>query len=79
MLPTRFRFIWLSSFREEDFWKSTNQKEELPVMAMFVNGSKQSLKKTFHRCFLLSFISFGQMGSEKRYFRNQPSRDKICL
>jgi hypothetical protein len=39
MLPTKFRFIWQSGFREEDFEKSTNQKQELPVAAMFVNGS----------------------------------------
>jgi hypothetical protein len=38
-LPTKFRFIWPSSFREEDFLKSANQKQELPVAAMFVNGS----------------------------------------
>jgi hypothetical protein len=37
MLPTKF---WLSGFREKDFFKkSTNQKQELPVEAMFVNGS----------------------------------------
>jgi hypothetical protein len=41
MLPTKFRFIWPSGFREEDFWKSANQKQELPVAAMFVNGSGQ--------------------------------------
>jgi hypothetical protein len=28
--------------REEDFWKSTNLKQELPVAAMFVNGSKRN-------------------------------------
>ena len=39
MFPTKFRFIWLSSFREEDFQKSTNQKQELPIAAMFVNRS----------------------------------------
>ena len=43
--------------------KSTNQKHELSVAAMFVNGSgrnEQSLQRTFHRCFLPSFDSFGQ-------------------
>jgi hypothetical protein len=40
MLPTKFRIIWLSGFRGEDFSKSTNQKKELPVAAMFVNGSE---------------------------------------
>ena len=40
VLPTKFRFIWLSSYREKDFYKSTNQKIEFPVVAMFVNGSE---------------------------------------
>jgi hypothetical protein len=39
MLPTKFQFIWLSGFRGEDFQKSINQKQELPVAAMFVNAS----------------------------------------
>jgi hypothetical protein len=41
MLPTKFRFIWPNSFRGEEFLKSANQKQELPVAAMFVNGSGQ--------------------------------------
>jgi hypothetical protein len=46
-------------FRGEDLNKSANQKQELPVAAMFVNGSGQneeSLERTFHRCFLPSFL-----------------------
>jgi hypothetical protein len=40
MLPSKFWFIWPSGFRGEDFFfKSANQKQELPVAAMFVNGS----------------------------------------
>jgi hypothetical protein len=45
MLPTKFQIIWLSGFRGEDFLKSANQKQELPVVTMFVNGlarNKQS-------------------------------------
>jgi hypothetical protein len=38
MLPTKFRFIWPNGFREEDLKTSANQKQELPVVAMFVNG-----------------------------------------
>jgi hypothetical protein len=38
MLPNKFRFIWPSGFRG-DFLKSANHKQELPVAAMFVNGS----------------------------------------
>jgi hypothetical protein len=29
MLPTKFRFIWLSHFGGEDFKKSADQKQEL--------------------------------------------------
>jgi hypothetical protein len=46
MLPTKIWFIWCNGFRGEDLKKSVNQKQELPVVAMFVNGSgrnKQSL------------------------------------
>jgi hypothetical protein len=35
MPPTKFRFIWPSMFREEDLFKLTNKKQELPVVAMF--------------------------------------------
>ena len=59
MLSTTFPSTWPSCFRVEDFQKSTNQKQELPVVAMFVNGqgqNEQSLQRTFHRCFLLLLI-----------------------
>ena len=39
MIPTKFWFIWSSGFREDFFLKSANQKQELPVAAMLVNGS----------------------------------------
>ena len=69
MLPTKFPFIWPSGFRGGELKKSANQKEESPVAAMFVNGSgrnEQSLQRTFHRCFLPSFGSFGQAVSEEK-------------
>jgi hypothetical protein len=34
MHPIKGRFIWQSGFREE----STNQKQELPLAAMFAKG-----------------------------------------
>ena len=63
MLPTKFRFIWPSGFRVEDFSKSANQKQEFPMATihMFVNGSGQNehyLERICHRCFLPSFTSF---------------------
>ena len=42
MLPTKFWFIWSSGFRGEELLKSANQKQELPVAAMFVNGSERN-------------------------------------
>jgi hypothetical protein len=34
---TKFRFIWPSGFGGEDLKKSASQKQELPVVAMFVD------------------------------------------
>jgi hypothetical protein len=68
MLPTKIRFICPSGFREKIFFKSANQKQELSVATMFVNGSgrnEQSLYRTFHRCFLLNFRSIGFAVSEE--------------
>jgi hypothetical protein len=39
ILPTKFQYIWPNGFRGEEFFKSSNQKKESPVVAMFVNGS----------------------------------------
>ena len=36
MLPTMSHFIWPNGFRREDFFKSTNQKQELPAKKMDV-------------------------------------------
>ena len=44
MLPTKFGFIWPSGFRGEDFFQLANQKQELPVASMFVNGSGQNVQ-----------------------------------
>jgi hypothetical protein len=41
-------------------------------VAMFVNGSgrnEESLQRTFHRCFLPSFVSFGQVASEEKILK----------
>ena len=68
--------------RRRFFQKSTNQKQEWPVVVMFVNGlgrNEQSLQRTFNRCFLQSFGSFGQALSEEKIFKNQPIRNKHCL
>jgi hypothetical protein len=68
--------------RRRFFKKSTNQKQELSVVAMFVNGSgrnEQSKQRTVHRFFLPSFVSFGQTVSEEKNLKNQPIRNKNRL
>jgi len=46
MLPTKLRFIWLSSFRGEDFLVINHPETKLLIAAMFINGlgrNEQSL------------------------------------
>ena len=76
MLPTKFLFIWPSGFGE-DLKKSANQKQELPVVAMFVNESgqnEQSLQRTFHGCFLPDFSSFGQAVLEEKIIQKSTNQ-----
>jgi hypothetical protein len=54
--------LWQVLYNDYSFHPDPNQKQKLPVAAMFVNRSgqnEQSLERTFHRCFLPSFSSFG--------------------
>ena len=48
---------------------------------MFVNGSgrnEQSQQRTFHRCFLPSFGSFGQMISVEKNLKNQKQESPVA-
>jgi hypothetical protein len=40
MLPTEFRYIWQSGFREEEFLEINQSETRIALAAMFVNGSK---------------------------------------
>ena len=67
----------------KNFFTLTNQKQELSVATMFINGSGrnvQSLQRTFHIhvCFLPSFGAFDQAVSEK-IFKIRPIKNKNCL
>ena len=82
MLPTKFRFISPSGFRGKDFQKSTNQKQELPVAAMFVNESErneQSLQRTFQGCSYQVSIHLAKRFQRRNFFRNQPIRNQNGL
>ena len=43
IIPGQFGFNCPSGFRGEDLKKSANQKQELPVVAMFVNGQGENV------------------------------------
>jgi hypothetical protein len=62
--------VHLAKRFERRFKKKTiNQKQELPMAVMFVDGSRQneqSVERTFHRCFPPSFTSFGRRVSEEK-------------
>ena len=80
MLPTKFRIIQPSGFR--GVLEIDQSETRIACVAMFVKGSgqnEQSLQRTFHRCFLSSFGSFGHVVSEEKVFRNRPIRNKNRL
>ena len=67
MLPTKFRFIWPSGFRGEDLFKSAHQKQEWPVVAMFVKGSGQNEKLDRGHSIDASYqVSFGGGVSQEK-------------
>ena len=66
----------------ERFQKSNNQKQELSVTTMFVNGSERRqpfLSKTFLRHFIPSFGLFVQAVSEEKIFQNRPIKNNSFL
>ena len=70
MLPTKFWFIWPSGFRGEDFQKSTNQKQELPVAAiLLMNRDEMSnLIEDLPRMLPTKFRFIWQAVSEEKIF-----------
>ena len=77
MLPTKFRFIWLSGFTGEDFLKQTNQKQELPVVAMFVTESGQNEQLYRGPCIYASYQVSVHMveGFQRRRLKSEKLTD----
>ena len=61
--------------------KKIRNKSRLWRSCLFTDRDEMSnlLQRTFHRCFLPSFGSFGQAVSEEKIFKNRPIRNKNCL
>ena len=68
MLPVMFAIIWPVVSEEENVDISDNQKQELPVAAMFVIRSgrnEETLERASNRCFLPCLVPFGEVVSDK--------------
>ena len=77
MFPTKFRFILPSCFRGEESETRIPYIIYIYMATMFVNGSGQtlqSLERTFHRCFLLSFTSLAE-GFQRRRLKCEKLMD----
>ena len=66
MHPTKFRFIWQSGFRGEDFLEINQSETRIVCGGHGLGRNEQSQQRTFHRCFLPSFGSFSQTASEEK-------------
>ena len=64
-LHSKFRFIWPGDYRGEDLSKSTNEKQELPVATMFINGWEI---EDLLRMFATKFRFISQSGFREEYF-----------
>ena len=80
MLPTKFLFVWPSCVRVEDFLEIDKSEKRIVCGGHIWDWEKISniYKRTFHRCFLPSFGSFGHALSEE-IFRNRRIRNKNWL
>jgi hypothetical protein len=67
MLPTKFWFIWQSGFREEDFFVNRSEINEQFYWGPSKDASYQNS------------IHLAKRLQRRRFFRNQPIRNKNCL
>ena len=88
-LQRAFHSCYLSSFgsfcqavsEEKIVYESTNQQHELPVLAMFVNGSQMSNRYRGPSIDATCHVSvhLAKQFQSRRYFRNRPISNKNCL
>ena len=86
MLPTKFRDIWQTSFREEDFKKSSKiwpirEKNCLWWPCLSMDRDKMSnlyRGPSIDASYQVS-VHLGRQFQRRRFFRNRPIRNKNCL
>ena len=68
MLPANLAPFGQAVSEEKMFLTLANQKQELPLAAIFVDGigrNEATLQRTLYRCFLPSLVPFGPVVSEE--------------
>ena len=86
MLPTKFRDIWQTSFREENFKKSSKiwpirEKNCLWWPCLSMDRDKMSnlyRGPSIDATYQVS-VHLGRQFQRRRFFRNRPIRNKNCL
>jgi hypothetical protein len=83
MLPTKFRFIWPSSFRGEDFFRNQpfRNKNCLWWPCLLTDRDEMSIlnrEPSIDASYQVS-VHLAKQFQRRRFFRNQPIRNKNCL
>ena len=83
MLPTKFRFIWPSGFRGEDFFRNQpiRNKNCLWLPCLLTDRDKKSnvYRESSIDASYQDSVHLAMWFQRRRYFRNQPIRNKNCL
>jgi hypothetical protein len=83
MLPTKFRFIWPSGFRGEDCFRNQpiRNKNCLWLPCLLTDRDKKSnvYRESSIDASYQDSVHLAMWFQRRRYFRNQPIRNKNCL
>ena len=75
MLPTKFWFIWPSGFRGEDFFKSANRKQELPMAEQ--NGMSNSHRGPYIDASYQVSVYLAKLCQSRRFLEIDQSEKRI--
>jgi hypothetical protein len=83
LLPTKFRFIWPSGFRGEDFLEINQSETRMGYVGHIFLTDPDKLTNLYRRTSIdASYqmsVHLGKWFQTRRLFRNQPIKNKNCL
>jgi hypothetical protein len=83
MLPTKFPFIWISSFREEDFFRNQPIRNKNCLWQPYLLTDRDKMSSLYRGLSIdASYqvsVHLAKRFQRRRFFRNQPIRNKNCL